>query len=225
MKKTSSVLGIFFLMLVLVVSVVTCGGDEAGQLPVLNVGDTWEYINTQEGVPYALTMEVTGEDGVEGTDLYMVKMTVDPPLEGMIDEATAGFDKYLLLPMWTNMSGETEGTAFTAKTEATYEIVSGSRWPIEVGKEITITESTTTNIELGDETHTETEIETKTHKVEAIEEITVEAGTFECFRTVEYDENGEKVSTKWHSDEVKATVKEIDYETGETQELVSYSVK
>jgi len=218
-------------MLVLVASVIACDGDDddaenkAGQLPVLKVGDTWEYTNTEEGASYAITMEVTGEDEVEGADLYVVKMTIDPPAEGMIDEAIAGFDKELLLPIWMKMSGETEGTAFTAETEATYEISSGSRWPLEVGKEIVIIESTVTNIEAGDETYTENETETKTYKVEAVEKITVEAGTFECFRTVEYDENGEKVSTMWHSDKVKTSVKEIDHETGEAQELISYSVQ
>ncbi len=62
-------------------------------------------------------------------------------------------------------------------------------------------------------------------KIEAIEKITVGAGTFECFKTVEYDENGEKVSTRWYSDKVKTSVKEIDEVTGDTQELVSYSVQ
>lgn len=217
-------------MLVLVASVIACDDDDdveskTGQLPVLKVGDTWEYTNIEEGVSYAMTMEVTGEDEVEGTDLYVVKMTIDPPAEGMIDEAIAGFDKELLLPIWMMMSGETEGTAFTAETEATYEISSGSRWPLEVGKEIVITESTVTKITAGDETYTENETETKTYKVEAVEEITVEAGTFECFKTVEYDENGEKVSTMWHSDKVKTSIKEIDHETGETQELISHSVQ
>ncbi len=222
-KRFSIALAVLVLLATLSVGILACdGGDEdKGQLPDIKVGDLWEYLNTIDGIEHHLTMEV-----IEGADdLYTIKMTIDPPLEGMIDEAIAGFDKELLLPLWTKMSGELEGDAFTVEIEATYEITSGSRWPIEVGKELTITESTITNIKLGDETDTETESETKTHKVEALEEITVEAGTFECFRAVEYDEDGEKVSTKWHSDKVKATVKEIDHETGETQELASYSVK
>ncbi len=223
-KRFSIALAVLVLLVMIASGICGCGGDEdKGQLPDIKVGDLWEYKNIQDGIEHQLTMEVI--EGDEAGEWHTIKMTIDPPLEGMIDEATAGFDKELLLPLWTKMSGETEGEAFTAEIEATYEILSGSRWPIEVGKEITITESTTTDIKLGDETHTETETETKTHKVETAEEITVEAGTFECFRSVEYDEDGEKVSTKWHSDKVKTTVKEIDHKTGEIQELVSYSVK
>lgn len=224
-KRYSISLTIFMLLVMITAGIIGCGGDgdDAGQLPDIEVGDRWEYENTQEGIEYHLVMEVIEDDDANG--LFTIRMTIDPPLPGMIDEATAGFDEELLLPLWTKMSGVTEGTEFTAETEATYEISSGSRWPLEVGNEIVITESSVTNIEAGEETYTEDETETKTYKVELIEEITVEAGTFECFKTVEYDENGENVSTKWYSDKVKTNVKDIDYETGETQELVSYSVK
>ncbi len=230
MNRFSIALIILILLAALSVGILACGGDDdetkaeqAGQLPDIQVGDRWDYKAITDGVEHHLTMEVIEDDNAD--ELFIIRMTIDPPLEGMIDEATARFDRELLLPLWAKMSGEMEGEAFTAEIETTYEIVSGTRWPIEVGREITITESATTNIKLGDETHTEAETETTTYKVEAQEEITVEAGTFECFRSVKYDEDGEKLETMWHSDRVKSNVKVIDHETGEIQELVSYSVK
>jgi hypothetical protein len=60
--------------------------------------------------------------------------------------------------------------------------------------------------------------------VESIEEITVAAGTFKCFKVVTYDDEGVKLETSWYSDKVKAKVKSILHESGDTRELQSYSV-
>ena len=126
-KRYSITLTILVLLVMFAASIIGCGGDgdeteadQAGQLPVINVGDRWEYKNTEEGIEYHLIMEVVEDDDVD--ELYIIRMTIDPPLEGMIEEATAGFDKELMQPLWTKMSGETDGTAFTAQTDATYEI-------------------------------------------------------------------------------------------------------
>lgn len=46
-----------------------------------------------------------------------------------------------------------------------------------------------------------------------------------AFKIVQYDENGNPLKTSWVSDQTKHhEVKEIDYETGDVFELVSYSV-
>ena len=74
------------------------------------------------------------------------------------------------------------------------------------------------------ETETDSVTETTIFKVEKVEEITVDAGTFNCFRIVEYDEDGNKLNTYWHSDTVKQNVKEINHEDGSTVELKSYSL-
>jgi hypothetical protein len=58
-----------------------------------------------------------------------------------------------------------------------------------------------------------------------VEQITVPARTFRCFKIVEYDEAGIAVRTSWVSDEAKQVkAKSIDHETGEVTELVSYSI-
>jgi len=67
---------------------------------------------------------------------------------------------------------------------------------------------------------------TTTHiKVEAVENVTVQAGTFSCYKIVAYDETGQKpLSTRWFSTEAKAVVKSENYETEEKFELLSYSI-
>jgi hypothetical protein len=71
-----------------------------------------------------------------------------------------------------------------------------------------------------------TQTETKTinyiYKVEGIEEITVPAGKFRCFKVVQYDDTDNPLSTLWESDRVRQyLVRSVDHETGEVIELKS----
>ena len=67
--------------------------------------------------------------------------------------------------------------------------------------------------------HPVSRVETGTVSVENMENITVPAGTFTCFRVVAYGEYDEIIGTVWYSDEVKYWVK-----IGE-MELLSYLVQ
>ena len=60
--------------------------------------------------------------------------------------------------------------------------------------------------------------------VEAFEDVTVSAGTFESFKVVEYDQDGNPLYTSWYSDEAKIEIKSIDHETDEITELLSYNL-
>jgi len=98
-------------------------------------------------------------------------------------------------------------------------------YPREVGKEYERIETETTTTTVMGETQTDTETNSYTYKVEKMEQIAVPAGTFRCFKVVQYDEAGTPLTTVWHSDRTKQfQVKEIDHETGEVTELVSYSL-
>ena len=58
-----------------------------------------------------------------------------------------------------------------------------------------------------------------------MEEVTVQAGVFRCFKVVQYDEDGNPLMTNWISDKVKQWgIKIMDHDTGETQVLMSYSI-
>jgi hypothetical protein len=97
-------------------------------------------------------------------------------------------------------------------------------FPIRVGNEFEVVESQERSQTVMGETTTETVTSTETYRVEEIEDVTVPAGTFECYRAVRYDNSGSPVATSWYSDEVRWFVKETDHESGAETVLVSYSL-
>ena len=230
-KITSTSLVIMFLIGLLCV-IPACNGDDdsktkepqptgSGQLPVLHVGDTWEYRVNDRMTQYNLVYTVTAVD-----EYYSMSMKMDPPLMGGISEATAQFDKDLLLPVVMEMSGIDPQTnmEFDVRTEASYEL-SGDRWPLEVGKEIQVTENTKTIMNIGGQDMTDNTSETATYKVDGLENIVVEDGIYNCYRIYKFSKPNILESTSWHSDIVKASVREINHSTGEIQELLEFSVQ
>ncbi len=196
-----------------------------GMLPTLSIGDKWVSKFISEGIEYTMTLEVTGEDVTDGKDCYIVEGSFEPPVEGFIDTVTAKYDKATMHPVRMQMSGEYEGKPFIAASSWSYDLTGDPTYPLEVGKEIEVVETETTTIKMLGETETETVTNTYIYKVEKIEEITVPAGTFRCFKIAKYDEAGTKVSTSWTSDKVKQVdVKTINHETEEVTELISYSI-
>jgi hypothetical protein len=210
-------------VLLAVAAVAGCGDGQEGALPVLKTGDEWVYGSASAGFDYAETWEVTGEDVVDGSECWVVKMSYEPPFQGM-ETATVRVEKATYFPIKGQTAMTVMGIPITLVQEYSCQFPDGSPWPLEVGKEFdVVVTTTTTTTSLGDP-ETESETTTKTYKVEKVEEVTVAAGTFKCFKMVEYDEAGAKVSTAWHSDRVKQDVKSVDHETGDTKELESYSV-
>lgn len=196
-----------------------------GVLPTLSVGDRWASQFTFEDIEYEMTLEVTGEGVTDGRDCYVLEGSIEPPMMGFLSSASVKLDKATMFMLRVQMSGEYQGEPFIAADSYSYEFPGALPYPLEVGKEIEVVETYTSTFTMAGETETETVTNTYTYKVEAIEEVTVPAGTFRCFKLVEYDEAGTAVYTCWMSDKVKQfNVKELDPETGEVTELVSYSV-
>ena len=195
---------------------IDCGRAEEGQLPTYKVGDTWTYELEYEGSYYEMTYEVTGDTVVGGRDCWIVKATWTPSLVG-VSSGTGKYDKASLFPLFEQASGSVMGVPFTGTNSYSYDPANASFFPLEVGKEVTVGEtSEITAAVLGEE---DTSTETKTHhyKVEAVQEITVEAGTFKCFKITDGD------VTIWYSDKVKQDVKRIE-DDGSVMELTYYSV-
>lgn len=196
-----------------------------GVLPTWSIGDRWVSQFTSEGIEYAMTLEVTSEGVTDGRDCYVVEGSFEPPLMGYISSLSAKMDKATMYWLRMQMLGEVMDEPFIIAFSYSYEFPGALLYPLEVGKEIEVIETETTTITAMGETQTETVTSTYTYKVEKIEEITVLAGTFRCFKLVKYDEAGTAVSTHWTSDKVKQfDVKSIDHIPDEVTELVSYSV-
>lgn len=172
-----------------------------------------------------MSMEVIEEEDVDGEGYYVVEMAFDPPMDDFLSTVFAKVSKALYLPERMDANATYMGEEVSMSTMGTYDFHGSARWPLAVGNEYTVTENLTTIITAMGTTESENESQTNTYKVEALEDITVPAGTFECFRVVEYDETGGKMVTTWYSDQVRNTVREEDHETGGTQDLVSYSLK
>lgn len=204
----------------MVISGASCASKE-GQLPILKIGDQWTYKVEYEGIIYSVITEVTEEDELDGRDCYVIELLFQPALEGIVESMTRWMDKATTSLVKAQFTGVMQGIPTTQVMDYTYKFPDEQWWPLEVGKEIRVIETlTTTNSAFGKQT-TDTE---STYEVVRMEKITVAAGTFKCFKIVEYNTNNKRISETWYSDDVKNDVKYIDYESGETTELKSYSV-
>jgi endonuclease YncB( thermonuclease family) len=190
------------------------------ELPTLYVGDEWVY-RSIDNITYTLYYRVNGEEMVDNENFYVIETSYDPPWRGNFSRGTTWVKKAAGDTMKAERSGKYRGTPFTTTWTYAYQYLGVDRWPIEVGKEYSMIMTVTVSTPPYKPT---VETVTLRAKVEKMESITVPAGTFTCFKVVNYDENYNILSTVWYSDEVKRNVKTIA-KTGETTELVSYSIK
>ena len=186
----------------------TVTGNE-GALPVLSGGDKWVMKITSGNNEFTATTEIIGDEVVDGKDCYISTISMAPY------SGKEWIDKTTLFPVKDESS---KGT-----TTYSYQFEGDMLYPLQLKKECQVVETITTTVKASGQSNTETN--TYTYKVENIEQITVPAGTFKCFKIVMYDKDGKPVTTKWESDETKMyMVKGVDPENNVTTELVSYAV-
>lgn len=230
MKKLAVICLAFVLMLTPIMGV-GCGDNGSAEvitepLPVLKTGDQWISGVTSNGIEYTLTTEITGEDVIDGIDCFIVEASFEPSFGGIMDTTTLKYNKETMLPLTVQTSGEYMDMPYIVAGSYSYEFPGASRYPREVGKEYEVMETLTKSTTMVGEITTETEENTYIYKIEKVEEITVPAGTFECFKEVQYSKTGmTALETTWYSETAKFSVKKIDHETGDTTELKSYSLK
>jgi hypothetical protein len=198
-----------------------------GRLPILHVGDWWIMEFVFNETTYTWTQNVTGE----GPNYYAIYSTYEPPYMGRANE-TQWVDKSTIIsPVWIH--GQSEYTYDNMTITYTYNITffytyyGGVPFPLIVGKEFNMTEIMTYKMTMDDTTYTYEYNMTYTYKVETIENVTVPAGTFACFKLNMWNAtSGALIYTTWYSDEAKTWVKYIDYTTTPetTAELKDYSV-
>ena len=118
------------------------------------------------------------------------------------------------------------GANYSVKQTATYSFSGSPMYPVKVGNVSNVTEIDKMVRTVNGETETVTETHNYVYKVEKVESVTVPAGTFKCFKVVQY-ESGKIKGIDWDAPQVKMyAVKNIDNEEPvSTSELVSYSLK
>ena len=205
-----------------------CGGESVvieGQLPQFQVGDTFRFDLAIEGTDYEDEFKVTGEEISEGKDAYVYGVVFDPPVGGLLRDLEGSIDKATIDTIKIQSTTEVLGIFVIITTRYSYEYDGPRLYPLSVGKQVNVIETKETiRTSLGD-TETASESNTFTYEIEAIEDVTVPAGTFRSFKVVKYDESGSKVDTAWHADAVRSfDIKTLDHETGETSELTSYTL-
>jgi hypothetical protein len=218
LKRVAVVLSVATLLIASVIGI-GCSKTKEGQLPTYKVGDTWTYEGVVEGSHYSIAFEVTGESTVGARECWVIKQTYSPAFMG-ITSGTVKYDKSNWFVVDTQVSGSMQGITFSGSAVHSYDPSDASLFPLELGREVGVTETTTRTTTAAGKTQTKTETKTHTYKVEAMEEITVEAGTFKCFKVTD------GASIRWYSDKVKQEVKSSIEEAGITMvmELTSYSV-
>ncbi len=203
-------------------------------LPTLSVGDKWEQNTFDMGVETIQTYEVIGEEVTGGKDCYVIEMEMTVGVPGVPLEIdflyidTRKVDKATMEILWSLASGESSGISTTAESTYSYEYSNqylAHGYPYEVGKAWEVTRTENFNMTIMEyDRESITNVEAYGYEVEGIEEITVPAGTFECFKIVKYDDSGTPLETTWQSVTTKgANVKLVDHEDNETWELTSYS--
>jgi hypothetical protein len=199
-------------------------GEKKAQSPEYEIGNQWVYKMEYQGLIHDVTIEVTDTDIINDKECYVTVWKYQPALEGTIPDMSVWVDKTTDLPVMAQATGTMMGVHYSAVMDYVYLFPGENWWPLEVGKEIEISETIHRTTKASGRENKETETKTSTYEVVRIEEITVLAGTFDCFKIIEHDESGMKLSETWYSDDVKNDVKYIDYAEGYTIELKSHSM-
>lgn len=198
-----------------------------GRVPVLHVGDWWIMEIVFNATTYTLTQNVTGE----GPDYYIVYSEYDPPYQGRCN-STDWIDKSMpISPVRSEGHSEyayNNTTIIYAYNITFYRIYYGGvPFPLIVGKELNMTESMNYTSKYDTTTYTYEYNMSFVFEVDTIENVTVPAGTFTCFKVNLWNATTlDHVYTMWYSDEAKTWVRYIDYTTTPetTAELKDYSV-
>jgi hypothetical protein len=196
-----------------------------GLLPTLYVGDTWVFREVYKGIEYTRTERIVREESMEGKACYVMQVTYDPPMDGWIYEETRWINKATQYPIFSRVSATLGASGATMTRLVSYSREGASnRWPYQVGNEFTVKTSWMITDFLDAESFTDRGENTVIYKCIGTEDVTVEAGTFKCFKTVSY-ENYQATYEYWYSDKAKTRVMTRGITNAHTIELISYSVK
>lgn len=204
--------------------------------PILQVGDSWTYSLSYPGTtkvdPQEVTLTATvAEAGVDG---YVVDcqfeaseresganiVRLEPPMRR---EYNPDLD-LMRMETWVGTDIPGYDRLMLAKTVEVSR--AGDKWPLVEGAQwsedaiVVVVGVSTSDVAF-------------TVKVEGTEQVSVDAGTFECHHIVWYVDGDRVAVERWFSTEVKGVVKEInrlywrladDTQVPDTWELKSYSV-
>ena len=196
-----------------------------GIKPVYDEGDCWVWKRMRAGNTFIEIDRIVGQETLQGHDSYILEVSYDPPYMGGVSSETRWYDKDTLYCIQRHELGESDGTPYTIDINISYDFKGVSPWPLKVGKEFDMVESTFTTYTMEGEPQTTPRLRRLVVRVEELEEITIPAGTFNCLRvTVSQYGDEEVLMTSWYSSEAKNYIKRIYHNIDETTEVVCYSL-
>lgn len=196
-----------------------------GILPSLCGGDSWTYKVKKGEEESKVSYEVRGETTMEGEVVYVVDFIWKSPLDHF-DRGSIFLDKGTLYAVLEERSGTDDGLSISQKTTFANRQLQGARWPLEMGKEWSVSWEENVATKKGLLLTTGERNLSHTFRVEGMENIATAAGDFHCFKVVERGEVGNVVGASWYSDKIKREVRyEVIVEGGPVvYELASYKV-
>jgi hypothetical protein len=211
MEKEENVMKkmILLALIVLLIPVILYGQDKV-EAPVWNVGDKWTWKRVDGATLYSEVVNVKD-------DLYLLKMGKDPDLYGY-DKKTMNV-KYLI-----KEGGRQEKAVFAWRSVLDFPMFVGKKW---------------SNITYGKPARGQYEVTyTNEFNIEGVEDITIPAGTFKCYK-IRLKQTNMSVRHEsgwvlyWYSPEVKIWIKrEAEYTSywlnvywTQKADLTSYKLK
>ena len=197
----------------------------SGGAPTLKVGDTWTYaVNWNEEASTFVGSVTSATAGYEILFVFdeterkekLTPLNLPVFLLGEITRTYNGDMDMLTQDIWSEVVGYGELMLSLDITTAH----AAAKWPLAVGTEWVESWA----LMVGD--HIYEDAWDYNVVVESVEDVTVPAGTFECYKIVSYEGDTVRI-TDWYSEDVKASVKKIEecYFHGEDiWELESYTV-
>ena len=227
----------FLVSLLLIVPFIACidnsgTSENTDAVPDLIESDTWTHRFSIQGVEHTMTYEVVGTGVEEDVAYYLVESEIDPPVSSVIDAYAIKLEKDSRFILELKTPKKLSGSIYEMEITYTYEFIDCSYYPLVVGNECTVSETEkrllTGTVKNEQSVPVDTYITTTnefTYRASNFEEITVPAGTFDCFKVDQYNQEGEMVRTSWKSPQVKyLEVKGIGYPSGNVTELISYDI-
>jgi hypothetical protein len=224
MKKTA--LSLAILVSFCLMFAVSCGSNTqapSGALPSWKVGDTWTERMSDNGSEYMLYSTVTGEQELNGINCYVVNTSFTPAWQGEF-MMTQWIDKTTVDIIEWKQYGYEDDLAFVGTCDTSYQYY-GKKYPLSVGNTWIVTTNVTTSVYTwGHNVCCTRDIEYYTYKVQDIENVTVPAGTFECFKIVTYNSTNYITGITWLTDMTRSCRVKVIGINGAHEELMSYSL-
>ncbi|MBU2707384.1 hypothetical protein KCM76_15435 [Zooshikella marina] len=188
----------------------------------LKIGDTWDVKAISDDTIERIIATVT--DDKTSSNSYLTKVDIHIKDYDKVITGHCKIDKENLDLLELDATFVKDRVPIRITQKNDYIYTDRTPFPIKVGKKWEVLVTETKRTMQGNEVSQESSTKKIRYEVSSIDTITVEAGTFHCFK-LKIFEDDKFVSVSWLSPETKfISVKEVNYDKNESHELQYYKV-